>query len=239
MGQNYWEGGDASTAVVGESASLQRFLTQVYTWMALGLALTGFAATVTASSETLIGLIFGTPLFMILIIGELALVFFFSRAVAKGASMGALMTMFVTYSVLNGVTLASVLLAYTGESVARVFFITAGTFGGLSLFGYVTKRDLSGVGRFAFMGVFGLILVGVVNIFMRSSVLDLGMSLIGLGIFTVLTAYDTQKLKQIHATFSHDEGVTQRLAMQGALQLYLDFINLFLFLLRLFGNRRN
>jgi FtsH-binding integral membrane protein len=236
MNQNYWDGNAA--VMTGGAESLQRFLTQVYTWMALGLALTGFTAIATASSETLIGLIFGTPLFFILVVGELALVFFFSRAVAKGASMTAIMTMFAAYSALNGVTLSAVLLAYTGASVARVFFITAGTFGGLSLFGYVTKKDLSAAGRFAFMGLWGVILIGIVNVFLRSTRLDLVMSVVGLGIFTVLTAYDTQKLTRLHAAYAGDEGATQRLAMQGALQLYLDFINLFLFLLRLFGNRR-
>lgn len=236
MNPNYWDGNAA--VVQGGTESLQRFLTQVYTWMALGLALTGFTAVVTASSKALIGLIFGTPLFFILVIGELALVFFFSRAVAKGASMTAIMTMFTVYSALNGVTLSAVLLAYTGASVARVFFITAGTFGGLSLFGYVTKKDLGAAGRFAFMGLWGLILVSIVNLFLHSTRLDLVMSVVGVGIFSVLTAYDTQKLTRLHATYAADEGATQRLAMQGALLLYLDFINLFLFLLRLFGNRR-
>lgn len=233
-----WNASGAAAVPVSSPESLRQFLSQVYTWMSLGLAITGFAAVATTSSETLMNLIFGSGLFTVLILVELGLVFFFSMALNRGASVPALVAMFLTYSLLNGVTLSVVLLAYTGASVVRTFFVCAGTFGGMSLYGYVTQSDLSGVGHFARMGLWGLIIAGIVNIFLGSHRLEMVMSAIGVGVFVILTAYDTQKLKMIHATYGTEGDAGQRLALRGALQLYLDFINLFLFLLRLMGNRR-
>lgn len=246
MGDNYWETKNnkwedqvAEQTGVGASSSLQQFLVQTYTWMTLGLAITGVLAVLTVSNETMTRFVFGNPfVFYGLIIAELGMVIAFSIALRKGASASNLLIMFLTYSALNGVTLSAILLMYTAQSVATTFFITAGTFGGMSVYGYVTKRDLTGIGNFMRMGLLGLIIVMVVNMFLGSSILSYGISLIGVAIFTILTAYDTQKLKAYHAQYAGDEQGLKRLSLGGALSLYLDFINLFLFLLRLLGGRR-
>jgi uncharacterized protein len=255
MSDNYWDGKKDSkywesktktvdpessgSVVVDQATGLQQFMIQTFTWMALGLAITGSVALFTASSETMLGIIFSNTLvFYGLIIAELGLVIAFGVAMRKGAAPATLMAMFLGYSALNGLTLSVIFLVYTMASIAQTFFIAAGMFGGMALFGYVTKKDLTGLGGFARMGVWGLILAMVINMFLGSSMLSMMISIIGVGVFTILTAYDTQKLKAYYAANANDSRTLKSISLGGALTLYLDFINLFLFLLRLLGNRR-
>jgi FtsH-binding integral membrane protein len=241
---DYWEqsGGKQSYQIAGAGtapASLTQFMTQVYTWMALGLSITGFVAVAVTRSQTMLALIWDNPPVLIfLILLELGLVIGFSVAVRKTVSPTTLFTMFLVYSAVNGLTLSAIFLVYTAASIASTFFVTAGSFAGLACYGYVTKRDLSAAARVAFMVLIGLILASLVNFFVSSSGLSFGISLAGVGVFAVLTAADTQRLKLIHQTCAHDQHQLKRFGLMGALQLYLDFINLFLHLLRLMGNRR-
>ncbi len=205
-----------------------------YRWMSLGLALTGMVALFVSESPAAVHFIFANSfVFFGLMIAELGLVVAFS-AVATRASSAATAAMFLGYAALNGVTLSVIFLAYTQSSIAQTFFITAGTFGALSLFGATTKKDLSAVGQFMYFGLIGLVIATVVNIFWANSVLYWMTTYLGVLIFAGLTAYDTQKLKALYAS----RGDAGNLPLQGALILYLDFINMFLFLLRLFGRRR-
>jgi FtsH-binding integral membrane protein len=215
----------------------QSVLTQVYAWMTAGLLTTGAIAMFVASSPALVSLIFGNMvLFFGLIIAELVLVWVLSANIMRLAPATAT-AMFLGYAALNGLTLAIIFLAYTAESIAGTFFVTAGTFGAMSAYGYFTKRDLSGMGNFLFMALIGLIIASVVNIFVASSALYWIITYAGVLIFVALTAYDTQKIKRMIAEV-RDEQSERRVAVLGALRLYLDFINLFLFLLRILGNRR-
>jgi hypothetical protein len=217
------------------------FLRSVYNWMAIGLGLTGLAAFYVAGSPTLLEVIFGNKLiFFGLIIGELALVFTISSRIEKMKASTAT-ALFVFYSILNGVTLASILLVYTMSSVASTFFICALTFGITSVFGMVTKKDLTGVGQFMFMGLIGIIVASVVNLFVGNSGLSMIISYLGVFIFVGLTAYDTQKLKHMALTQPDglDAGTLRKGAILGALTLYLDFINMFLFLLHILGVNRD
>ncbi|MGW8193117.1 MAG: Bax inhibitor-1/YccA family protein [Desulforhopalus sp.] len=215
------------------------FLAKVFNWMALGLAITGGVAFFTAYSG-LASTIIGSPLFFILMIVELGLVFYLSARVEKLQASTA-SGLFVGYSVLNGLTLSVIFLAYTGSSIAATFFITAGMFGAMAVYGLVTKRDLSGLGSFLFMGLIGIILASIVNIFLKSSSVYWAISLIGVFVFTGLTAYDVQKIKRIGQDGIMAEGdeVVVKGSIMGALALYLDFINLFLMLLRFFGGSRD
>ena len=215
------------------------FLAKVFNWMAMGLGLTGIIAYFTAGTG-LAQTIVASPLFMVLIFAELGLVFYLSARIEKiQASTAA--GLFIGYSALNGLTLSTVFLAYTSSSIAGTFFITAGMFGAMALYGLVTKRDLSGLGSFLFMGLIGLIIASVVNIFLTNSGLDWIISLIGVGIFTGLTAYDVQKIKRMgeEGILEQGEAAVKKGAILGALALYLDFINLFLMLLRFFGGSRD
>ena len=223
-----------------EAADVQaRFFAQVYGWMAAGLGLTGGIAMFASSSPALMQFVFGTRfVFLGLIIVELVIVGFLSARIFNW-SLGKVQAAFVGYAVLNGVTLSCVFLAYTSASIASTFFITAGTFGIMSLFGYFTKADLSGWGKLLSMAVIGLVLAMVVNIFLNNSVLEIITSFIGVLVFVALTAYDTQKLKQLALLGVTDgEETGSKASILGALTLYLDFVNMFLFLLRLFGSRR-
>ena len=223
-----------------EAAEVQaRFFAQVYGWMAAGLGLTGGIALFASTSPELISFVFGTRfVFMGLIILELVIVGFLSARVFDW-SLGKVQAAFVGYAMLNGVTLSCVFLAYTSASIASTFFVTAGTFGVMSLFGYFTKADLSGWGKLLSMALIGLVIAMVVNIFLRNSVLQTVTSFIGVLLFTALTAYDTQKLKQLALLgITEGEETSNKASILGALTLYLDFVNIFLFLLRLFGRRR-
>ncbi|MDZ7697172.1 MAG: Bax inhibitor-1/YccA family protein [Deltaproteobacteria bacterium] len=217
------------------------FVRSTYNWMATGLALTGVVALYVSSSETMMRLIFGNPiLFFILIFAELGLVFSISGMVNR-ISAGTATGLFLLYSALNGVTLSFIFLAYTRTSIATTFFICAGTFVGCSIYGWTTKKDLTSWRGFLTMGLIGIIIASLVNMFVRSSAMHMIISYIGVIVFVGLTAYDTQKLKNMALTQPADvEGaVVRKGAILGALSLYLDFINLFLMLLRIFGSGRD
>jgi FtsH-binding integral membrane protein len=216
---------------------LRSYMLRVYNYMASGLALTGIVAYAVSSSPQAMHAIFGTPLFWLVVLAPLGLVFFLSARInAMQASTA--QALFWVYAALMGVSLASIFVVYTGESVARVFFITAGSFAGLSLYGYTTKRDLSGFASFLMIGLIGVIIASVVNIFLHSSGLQFAISVIGVLVFAGLTAYDTQAIKEMY--YAGDDGsVATKKSVMGALRLYLDFLNLFLLLLQLFGNRRS
>jgi len=215
---------------------LRQHMLGVYNYMASGLLLTGIVAYAVAASPAATALIFGTPLKWVVMLAPIGLVFFLAARLHAMSAFAAQATYWV-YATLMGLSLASIFLMYTGASVARVFFITAGTFGAMSLYGYTTKKDLSGWGSFLFMGVIGLVIASVVNIFMASSVLQFAISAIGVLVFTGLTAYDTQKIKESYLE-SDDRETAGKKAIFGALQLYLDFINIFVSLMSLFGDRR-
>ncbi|MDY0378292.1 MAG: Bax inhibitor-1/YccA family protein [Desulfobacterales bacterium] len=216
------------------------FIRSVYNWMAVGLGLTGLIAYAVANSETMVSLIFGNPvLFYGLIIGELALVFIISARVNKIRSSTAT-ALFVLYAALNGVTLSFIFLVYAQATIASTFFVCAATFVASSVYGMATKRDLTSVGGFMIMGLFGIIIASVVNIFIKSSAMSMIISYIGVLVFVGLTAYDTQKLKTMAMTQPEglEAGVIRKGAILGALSLYLDFINLFLMLLHILGGNR-
>ncbi len=221
--------------VHGATDAERRFMAAVYRWMTLGLALTAFVAWSVATSETALRLVVGNRLvFFGLILGELALVVALSAAAAR-MSAAAAGGLFLLYSALNGATLSVVLLAYTGASVALAFVSTAGTFGAMSVYGTVTRRDLASWRSFLFMGLVGIVVASLVNVFLGSSMITFVVSCAAVVVFTGLTAYDTQKLR----AFARAGGGTGGVAVNGALALYLDFVNLFLALLRLFGGRRS
>jgi FtsH-binding integral membrane protein len=218
---------------------VNEFIRSVYNWMAIGLGLTGVVAFYVSNSETLLRLIFGNQLiFFGLIIGELVLVFTISARVHKMQASTAT-SLFVLYAALNGVTLSAIFLIYTRSSITSTFFICAATFIASSIYGMVTKRDLTTMGQFMFMGLIGIVIASVVNLFVRSSGMSLIVSYIGVIVFVGLTAYDTQKLRAMALSqpAGLDSGTVRKGAILGALTLYLDFINLFLMLLRILGNR--
>jgi FtsH-binding integral membrane protein len=213
------------------------FLRKVYGWMFAGLAITATVAFLVSGSPALRQIVFGNPIvFFGLIAVELGLVFFLSARVDKMAPQTA-MTLFVVYSALNGATLSAVLLAYTGTSIATTFVVTAGMFGALALYGTTTSRSLAGWGQFLFMGLIGLVLATVVGMFWQNSALQFLISVVGVIVFTGLTAWDAQRLKQMATQIPEDK--LGSYAILGALSLYLNFINLFLFLLRFMGGRRD
>ncbi|MDA3895818.1 MAG: Bax inhibitor-1/YccA family protein [Desulfobacteraceae bacterium] len=217
------------------------FIQSVYNWMAIGLALTGGVAFYVASSPSLMQLIFGNQiLFFGLIIGELGLVFYLSARVQKIQASTAT-ALFILYAALNGATLSIIFKAYTGTSIASTFFVCAGTFVACSVYGMVTKRDLTSMGGFMRMGLIGIIIASVINMFIQSSSMQMIISYIGVLVFVGLTAYDTQKLKHMALTqpTGLDAGVVRKGAIIGALTLYLDFINLFLMMLHIMGGSRD
>jgi FtsH-binding integral membrane protein len=233
-------------------AGLRAHMIRVYNYMAMGVALTGVVAWIAfqmAGGDAIVvtprgisgltdfgRLIFSMPAQIVLLLGTLGLVFFVSFRIDR-LQVGTALTLFMLYAGLLGLALSSIFLTYTGVSITRVFFISAASFGALSLWGYTTQRDLTGMGSFLMMGVIGIMLAMLVNIFLKSTQLDFIISCIGVLCFAGLTAYDTQKIKELYDV-NDDGSVTGRKAVMGALSLYLDFINLFLFLLRLVGDRR-
>ncbi|TCL36740.1 hypothetical protein EV210_1072 [Anaerospora hongkongensis] len=218
-------------------ALVQSFFMQVYGWMTSGLLATGILAYYTAHSPWLLSVIFGSKLvFYGLLLANLGIVFVLSRSI-QSLSATAASFLFFVYASLNGLTLASIFLLYTYSSIANVFFITAGTFGAMSAYGYLTKADLSRWGSILFMSVIGLVIATLVNVFLQSSTLMWLLTYAGVLIFVALTAYDTQRLKEMAYSLD-DEEMVGKFAVLGALTLYLDFINLFLYLLRIFGKRR-
>jgi uncharacterized protein len=225
--------------VSAETTALRNgVMNRVYAWMTAGLLVTGAVSSFVAGSNALVSLIFGNPLiffglFIVQIVAVVGLSFGINRlspAVATAIFMG--------YAALNGLTMAAIFLVYTQASIASTFFVTAGTFGAMSLYGYTTKRDLTGVGNFAIMALIGLLIASLVNLFLQSAALYWILTYAGVLIFVALTAWDTQKIKRL-ATQVSDETSAGRVAVLGALTLYLDFINLFIYLLRIFGVRRD
>ena len=220
---------------------VNEFIRSVYNWMAIGLSLTGFVAYYVSNSESLLRIVFGNRLiFFGLIAAELILVFSLAARAGKMRASSAT-AMFVLYSALNGITLSAIFLMYTRSSITSTFFISAATFIACSVYGMTTKRDLTSLGGFMVMGLFGIIIASVVNLFVRSSGMSLIISYIGVFVFIGLTAYDTQKLKTMALSQPPglETGAVRKGAILGALTLYLDFINLFLMLLRILGSGRN
>ena len=228
----------AGTAAVIDEG-LRSYMLKVYNYMGIGLVVTGLVAYFTSqwalSSQANAELIYASPLSWLIMLSPLAFVLVLSFGINK-LSTGTAQILFWAFAAVMGLSLSSIFLVYTGASIARVFFITAATFGAMSLYGYTTKRDLTGVGNFLIMGLIGLIIASIVNIFLASTALDFAISAIGVLIFVGLTAYDTQRIKESYSV-SFGADVLAKGAIMGALSLYLDFINLFLMLLRMFGNR--
>jgi uncharacterized protein len=234
----------ADTHAIDEG--LRAYMLRVYNYMAAGVAITGVVAYVTfmmAVVQTPAGMqltsfgatIFTSPLKWVVMLAPLGMVFFLSARMNK-MSVGAAQMAFWAFAALMGLSLASIFMVYAGESITRVFFISAAAFGGLSLYGYTTKKDLSGWGSFLIMGLIGIIIASVVNIFLASSAMQFAISVIGVLVFAGLTAYDTQQIKEMYYV-GDGEATMGKKAIMGALRLYLDFINLFMMLLSLFGNR--
>lgn len=221
-----------------QNAVFAKLMRSVYLWMVLALVITGLTAAYVASSPAYISALMNNSiLFYGVIIAELALVFILSGRIHKMSFTSASL-MFILYSLLTGVSLSTIFLAYTESSIATTFLITAGTFGTMSLVGFVTKKDLSKLGGILFMALIGLIIATVVNIFLVNDTLGWIINYVGVLIFVGLTAYDTQKIKQMMREYGTDiNEQTQKMALMGSLSLYLDFINMFLYLLRIFGNR--
>ncbi len=225
----------AQAQAAAVDVGLRAYMLRVYNYMCVALALSGAVAFFVSTSPALQQAIFCTPLMWVVFLAPLGLVFFLSARINK-MSASAAQTTFWIFAALMGMSLASIFIAYTPESVTRVFFITAGAFAGLSLVGYTTKKDLSGMGTFLFMGVIGLVIAMVVNMFLGSSMLQLGISVIGVLIFAGLTAYDTQRIKLMYLEADSEEVVTKK-SIMGALRLYLDFLNMFIFLMHILGAR--
>ena len=228
-----------STATAAKRELVNAFLRGVYWWMTAGLALTGVMAWLVYNSPTMQQIVFGNQMVFIgFIIAEVGLVFFLSARIQRLAGSTATF-LFMVYSALNGATFSVFLMAYTMPSVATVFFITAGTFGATSLYGMVTKRDLTSLGGFCMMGLIGVIIASIVNLFMQNPMVYMIISYVGVIVFVGLTAYDTQRLRVMGESVPADDPeAVRRGTIMGALALYLDFINLFIMLLRIFGERR-
>jgi FtsH-binding integral membrane protein len=215
---------------------LRSYMLQVYNYMGLGLAITGAVAFLVAATPALYVPIFTSPLKWVVMLAPLGFVFFLGARINHMSVSAAQLTFWV-FAAVMGLSMASIFLVFTGASIARVFFITAATFGAMSLYGYTTKRDLSGWGSFLFMGLIGIIIASLVNLFVGSSAVQFAVSVIGVLVFTGLTAYDTQRIKEMYYEMDAADVATRK-AIMGALSLYLSFINLFMMLLQLFGTQR-
>jgi FtsH-binding integral membrane protein len=226
----------AAGARVDVDVGLRDYMLRIYNYMASGLALTGIVAYVAAESG-FIQHIYRTPVMWLVILAPLGLVMWLSYGIQRMQASTA-QALFWLYAGLMGLSLSTIFLVYTGTSIARVFFITAGTFAAMSLYGYTTRRDLSQFGSFLFMGLIGIIIASLVNLFVHSSALQFAISVIGVIVFVGLTAYDTQQIKEMY--YAYDDGqIAGKKAVMGALRLYLDFINLFMMLMQLLGTRRD
>jgi FtsH-binding integral membrane protein len=223
------------------SAGLKSHFLKVYNFMAMALSISGAVALGASKSPTLMNALFSNPIIFILFALIPIGLSVYMSAKMETLSLNSLTILFAIYSAMIGLTLAPLFLIYTGESIVRIFFISAAVFGSVSLYGYTTKKDLTSFGSFLFMGLIGLVIASLVNIFLKSSMMDFILSIVGLGIFIGLAAFDTQKIKNMYFAMS-DSGFTdekiQKVAVMSALQLYLDFINIFIYMLRLFGERR-
>ena len=224
---------------LARSAAFPALMRKVYLWMTMALVITGLCAWGTATSPSMVQLVYGNrTAIWVLLIAELGLVFYTTARIQR-LSLTTATTLFIIYSALNGVTLSSIFMVYAMTSIAKVFFITAGTFGVMALYGYVTKTDLSRFGNLFLMALFGLIIATVANLFIKSSGFDLILSYIGVVLFVGLTAWDSQQIKRALSMQAGLDESAQKVALLGALELYLDFINLFLYLLRIFGRSDN
>jgi len=227
-----------TTSLDATAAEQQRFMVRVYNWMTAGLGITGFMAYYISSSETMMQLVFGNPIMpIVLIVVQIGLVFWLASRVMH-MSVSQATGVFMLYAGLTGVTFSAIFVVYTASSITSTFLVTAGTFGAMSLYGYTTKKDLTSWGSFLFMGLIGIIIASIVNIFMQSSMMHMIITYAGVLIFVGLTAYDTQKIKEMNILGNEGTDEDTKEAIRGALTLYLDFINLFLMLLRLMGDRR-
>ncbi len=235
MADQFFRSGVAGIDRAGIDAGLRAHMLRVFNYMGGGLALTGLIAYIVANTA-LAGIVFGTPLKWVAMLAPLVFVMYMNIKM-QTISASTLKTLFWCFCATMGLSMASIFLVFTGASVARAFFITAATFGAMSLWGYTTKKDLTGMGSFMLMGVLGLLIAMVVNIFLASSMMQWVVSVAGVAIFTGLTAFDTQRIKQTYAESAGTEA-NDKLAVFGALSLYLNFINAFQFLLSLTGNRR-
>jgi FtsH-binding integral membrane protein len=217
---------------------LRIYMLSIYRNMAMALSISALVAYIVGSSEQLAVMLFSTPLAYAVMFAPLIYIFFFSRNLMSMDKQQAMLHLGM-FAALNGLSLGSIFLVFTAASIAKTFFITASTFGAMSLYGYSTKKDLTAFGSFAYMGLIGLIIASLVNIFLRSPALDFTLSFIGVGIFTVLTAWDTQKLKALYYSMNGTAARAGNIAVYGALTLYLDFINLFTMLLHFVGVRKS
>ena len=232
---NYYDKGQT----LAQSSVFAVLMRNVYTWMACGLAMTALTAMIVGRNENWVYTIATSGMYWGLLIAEVVLVIFLSARINK-MSFATAGLMFAAYAILNGVTMSFIMLAYTAESIAQAFFVTAGTFGAMSMVGFFIKKDLSAMGRTLMMALIGLIIATIVNIFWQNSIMASILNYAGVIIFVALTAYDTQKIKVMlqQAQYAGISDQTNKLALMGSLTLYLDFINLFLYILRLFGNRK-
>ena len=219
-------------------SALRDYMVKVYQYMSIALAISGLVAFMVASSPALMQAIFGTPLAFVVMLAPLGFVIFFGFKLNSISAEKAKSFLWI-YSALMGLSLATIFAVYTATSITRVFLITASTFGAMSIYGYTTKKDLTSFGSFLIMGLIGIMIASLINIFLKSSGLDFAISLLGVFIFIGLTAYDTQRIKQTYYHFAGNNEMVSKMAVMGALNLYMDFINLFIMLLRFFGERRN
>jgi uncharacterized protein len=233
--ENRWTVRSSTVDQAAIDVGLREYMLRVYNYMASGLALTGIVAYVAAASG-FYQAIAGTPLIWLVMLAPLGLVFFFSFRLEQ-MSLAAAQGTFWAYAAVMGLSLAGIFLVFTGASIARVFFITAGTFAAMSLYGYTTRTDLSRFGSFLMMGLIGIVIASLVNLFVGSSALHFAISVIGVLVFVGLTAWDTQRIKEMYVE-NLDEALAGKTAIMGALTLYLDFVNLFMLLLQLVGVRR-
>jgi FtsH-binding integral membrane protein len=225
------------TSSTTTDAGLREHMISVYNNMSVALGISGAVAFIVASSPALMQLFFGSSLSIVVMLAPLGFVFFFMHKI-QGISAAKAKNYLWTFAVLMGISLSAIFLSYTGTSIARTFFIAASTFGAMSIYGYTTKKDLTAMGSFLIMGLFGIILAMIINIFLQSSALEFAISAIGVLIFIGLTAYDTQKIKRNYYQFAGNQEASTKMAVVGALTLYMDFINLFLMMLHFMGDRR-
>lgn len=217
---------------------LRNYMLSVYNYMAIALVITGLVAFLVSSSPALTNILFNTPLFWVVAFAPLIMVFFLGSMIMRLSLQGAQMA-FWSFAALMGVSLASIFLVYTGESIARTFFISASIFGAMSLYGYTTKKDISSWGSFLMMGVIGLIVASIVNIFLQSTMMHFVTSVIGVLIFTAFTAYDTQRIKEVYYQVGGNNEIAAKVSILGALSLYMDLLNLAIYMLQFFGQRRD
>jgi len=217
---------------------LRVYMLSIYQNMSMALGISALVAYIVGSSSQIATMLFSTPIAYVAMFAPLIYIFFFSRNLMSMDRAQAMLHLGI-FAALNGLSLGSIFLVYTSASIVKTFFITASTFGAMSIYGHTTRKDLTSLGLFAYMGLIGLVIASLINIFLRSAALDFTVSFIGVGIFTILTAYDTQKLKSIYYAMNGNTARAGNIAIYGALTLYLDFINLFIMLLHFFGIRRS